>query len=247
MPDVLGWRAKIGIVVPSTNTIVQPDLECLRPNGVTNHVARIMVPNMPIASDEDFVALMAKVDEALYAAVDRVMTAAPDLVIVGMSSVLVWDGYEASEARRQALERHAGVPVTGGSFALDEALRRHGVNRLALLSPYQPIADRQAARFLSERGFEVVRTKGLKCASPTAIAEVDEAELHRHLLEIDGDEVEAIVQFGTNLSAMRLAAEAERWLAKPVLAINPVSYWHALRQLGINEPISGFGTLLAAH
>jgi len=247
MPDALGWRAKIGVVVPSTNTIVQPDLECLRPEGVTNHVARIMVPNMPIASDEDFIALMARVDEALYDAVDRVMTAKPDLIIVGMSSVLVWDGYNVSEARRQELERHAGVPVTGGSFALDAALRLFGVRRLALLSPYQPIADQQVTRFLGERGFEVVRFKGLKCATPLAIAEVSEDELRRHFLEIDGDEVEAIVQFGTNLSAMRLAAEAERWLGKPVLAINPVSYWHALRQLGINERISGRGALLASH
>lgn len=247
MPDVLGWRAKIGVLVPSTNTIVQPDLERLRPEGVTNHVARIMVPNMPIASDEDFVALMAKVDEALYGAVDRLMTAEPDLVIVGMSSVLVWDGYEASEARRQALERHAGVPVTGGSFGLDEALRRYGVRRLAVLSPYQPIADRQATRFLTERGFEIVRFKGLQCPSPIAIAEVDEEALRRHLLALDGDDVEALVQFGTNLSAMRLAVELEHALGKPVLAINPVSYWQALRLLRIDDRIEGFGSLLASH
>ena len=39
MPDQRGWKLKIGAVVPSTNTIVQPDFDDLRPEGVTNHVA----------------------------------------------------------------------------------------------------------------------------------------------------------------------------------------------------------------
>jgi maleate isomerase len=247
MPDALGWRAKIGVLVPSTNTIVQPDLEVLRPAGVTNHVSRITVPNMSIASDDDFAALMALVDDQLYAAADRVMTAAPDILLVGMSSVLVWGGYEASEARRRALQDHAGVPVTGGSFALDAALRLYGAKRLALFSPYQPIADAQVTRFLNDRGFEVVRFLGLKCPTPLAIAEIGEDEVRRHILEVDGDDVDAVVQVGTNLSCMRLCAEAERWLGKPVIAINPLSYWHALRTLGIEDRIDGFGGLLAAH
>jgi len=247
MPDVLGRRAKIGVLVPSTNTVVEPDLAALRPPGVTNHTARIAVPNMRIASDEDFLALMQLVDAELYAAADRVLTAAPDLLLVGMSSVLVWDGYDASERRRSALEAHAGVPVTGGSFALDAALRLHGVKRLALFSPYQPIADAQVTRFLTDRGFEVVRFFGFKCATPLAIAEVDEDTVRRKILEIDGDDVEAIVQVGTNLSCMRLCAEAERWLGKPVIAINPLSYWHALRTLGLEDRIEGYGSLLASH
>ena len=54
MPDQRGWKLKIGAVVPSTNTIVQPDFDDLRPNGVTNHIARISIPNMSIRSDDDF-------------------------------------------------------------------------------------------------------------------------------------------------------------------------------------------------
>jgi maleate isomerase len=59
--------------------------------------------------------------------------------------------------------------------------------------------------------------------------------------------VEAIVQVGTNLSMVRLADEAERWLAKPVLAINAVTLWHALRTNGIADRMHGFGSLLREH
>jgi maleate isomerase len=46
---------------------------------------------------------------------------------------------------------------------------------------------------------------------------------------------------------VRLADEAERWLGKPVLAINAVTLWHALRASGIADQRRGFGSLLRDH
>ena len=66
------------------------------------------------------------------------------------------------------------------------------------------------------------------------------------IIELDGNgkDVDAIVQVGTNLSMVRLAAAAELWLGKPVIAINTATYWHALRRNGIDDKIPGFGRLL---
>jgi maleate cis-trans isomerase len=52
------------------------------------------------------------------------------------------------------------------------------------------------------------------------------------LRELDGDDIDALVQVGTNLAAIELCAEAEQWFGKPVLAINAVTYWDALRRSG---------------
>ena len=68
--------------------------------------------------------------------------------------------------------------------------------------------------------------------------------LRAELRELDGDDVDAIVQVGTNMSMVRLAAAAEMWLGKPVIAINTATYWHALRANGINDKIPGMGRLL---
>ena len=62
---------------------------------------------------------------------------------------------------------------------------------------------------------------------------------------VDGDDIEAIVQFGANLPMARLADEAERWLDKPVISVNVATYWHALRQNGINDKLYGFTKLLS--
>ena len=48
-------------------------------------------------------------------------------------------------------------------------------------------------------------------------------------------------------SLVRLAAEAERWLGKPVIAHNTALYWHALRASGIDDRLDGFGSLLRDH
>ena len=67
------------------------------------------------------------------------------------------------------------------------------------------------------------------------------------MVELDGPDVDAIVQVGTNLAMSALAGIAEFWLDKPVIAINTATYWYALRQNGIEDKLHGFGKLLAEY
>jgi maleate isomerase len=76
---------------------------------------------------------------------------------------------------------------------------------------------------------------------------VSERELRDAIVEVNGPDVDAILQVGTNLAMARLAGIAEFWLDKPVLAINTATYWWALRQNGIEDKIDGFGSLLLQH
>jgi maleate isomerase len=248
MTDTLGFRKKFGVVAPSTNTAVQPEYDAMRPRGVTNHFGRIHIPNDPIRNDEDFNQLMINIRRAMIEAIDRVMTCEPDYLILGMSSETFWDGLEGSTRLRERIEAHAGVKVAMGSDASQAALRRLGhIKRLGVLTPYMPIADAQVRRFFTDCGFEVVRLKGLRCESPVAIAHVSEGTLRDAVLELNGPDVEAIVQVGTNLIAARLAGIAEFWLDKPVIAINTATYWLALRESGIDDKLDGFGSLLLRY
>jgi maleate isomerase len=76
---------------------------------------------------------------------------------------------------------------------------------------------------------------------------VDENTLRPALQELDEPGVDAIVQVGADLVMARLADEAERWLGKPVIAINAAMLWHALRACGVRDQIRGFGMLLRDH
>ncbi|RVT84599.1 arylmalonate decarboxylase [Rhodobacteraceae bacterium CCMM004] len=245
--DALGWRAKFAVVAPSTNTIVQPDMDDLRVPGVTNHYGRIHVPDMHVASDEDFVALVEAIGATLYDAVDRCMTCAPDYLVMGMSALMFWDGRDASERRMHALSDHCGVGVSAGSFACEAALNLFGAKRIAVISPYFPVSDRNVTRFFQDCGFDVVRFRGLKRPSPVAIAHTSAATLRQVAQEIDGDDVDAIVQVGTNLSMCRLCLDLWDELGKPCIAINAATYWHALRTMGIDDRFPGHGPLFEQH
>lgn len=248
MTDSLGYRKKFGVVAPSTNTAVQPEYDAMRPAGVTNHFGRIHIPNDPIKNDADFNQLMVNIRKAMFEAIDRVMTCEPDYLILGMSSETFWDGLEGSQRLRERVEAHAGVKVAMGSDASQAALRKFGdVRRIGVITPYMPLGDGQVHRFFTDCGFEIVRLKGLCCESPVAIAHVSERTLREAILEVNGPDVDAVIQVGTNLAMARLAGTAECWLDKPVLAINTATYWYALRANGIDDKIGGFGSLLSRY
>jgi maleate isomerase len=247
MTDALGWRKKFGVLIPSTNTSVQPEFDKMAPDGVTNHISRIRIPNIALNSDADFQKLIELIAEAQNEAVDSVMSCAPDVLVLGISAETFWGGYAASTKLREDLAAQTGLPVAIGSDACQAALTLFGAKRIGVITPYQPVGDRNVVRFFQEAGFEVPRITGLKCESPVAIAHVGEDRLRAAVAEIDGDDVDVIVQVGTNLAMARLAPTFEAERGKPVIAINTAIYWDALRRNGIDDKVMGFGPLLEKH
>jgi maleate isomerase len=247
MRDVLGWRRKFGVLGPSTNTIVQPDFEMMRPAGVTNHYSRIFTANAQAVSNESFSAGIEVIGQNVLDAVRSVMTCEPDYLVMAMSAITFYGGVAGADAFRSKVERASGVGISIGSHSCSAALNAYGgVKRLAILSPYYPVANKEVVRYFTECGFAVVRDIYLGCKSWTAIAEVTPQLLREKLIELNGSgrDIDAIIQVGTNLSMVRLAAAAEMWLGKPVIAINTATYWHALRQNGIADKVAGLGRLL---
>ena len=248
MVDSLGYRRKFGVIAPSTNTSVQPEFDSMRPVGVTNHFSRITIPDNPVHSDEDFLALIDDIRAAIMDSIDSVMTCSPEYLIMGMSAETFWDGLEGSAALQKRVEDRAGVKVAMGSDACQAALKKFGdIKKIGVVTPYMPVGDQQVTKFFSDCGYEVVNLKGLRSASPMLIAHESEKVLRDAIEEVNDSSVEAIVQVGTNLAMARLAGIAEFWLDKPVIAINTATYWYALRQNGIDDKVQGFGSLLSHY
>ena len=249
MTDSLGRRGKLGVLAPSTNTTVQPEFEAMRPWGITHHHSRLVIPDSRVTDDASFLAMMDNIRGALFPALESVLTCRPDYVILGMSSETFWDGLAGSQRLRRKLEKTAKVGVAMGSDACRAALRAcgRGVRRLGIVTPYMPAGDRQVRRFFTDCGYQVVNLLGLKCGSPVLIAHESKERLRDAILEVNRGRVDAIVQVGTNLAMAEVAAMAEFWLGKPVIAINTATYWYALRQYGITDKVHGWGSLLAEH
>ncbi len=244
--DVLGYRRKFGVMAPSTNTIVQPDFDDFRPKGVTNHYSRIFTPNTNALSNDTFKAGIDTIGSNVTEAIRGVMTSEPDYLVMGISALSFFGGKAGADAFARRITEATGLGLTIGSHAMAAALEAYGgIRRIAVLTPYWPVMNTEVKRYFGDVGYTVVRDIALQCRSWTGIAEVTSGECRTALRNLDGDDVDAIVQVGTNLSMVRLAAAAELWLGKPVIAINTATYWHALRASGIKDQAAGFGRLLA--
>jgi maleate isomerase len=248
MPDALAPRLKLGVIAPASNTIVQPEYDAMRPPGVTNQMARVMIPDTPVDTDEQFATMIGAVRASIESAIDMAMACSPGAVVMGMSAETFWEGAFDANALQAHLETRAGVKVILGAQACQAAIQRYGgVRRISLITPYMPSGDAQVRRAFTDSGFEVINLLGLKSNSPLLMAHESPERLRRAVREVDDPSVELIMQVGTNLAFAGVAAEAERWLGKPVLAVNTCTYWHALRSCGVEDKIDGFGSLLLEH
>ncbi len=247
MSDALAWRKKLAVIAPSTNTIVEPDFYRMAVPGVTAHVSRIHIRNQDLSSDGAFEHLLAQIREEIGHAIERVMTCEPDYMVMGMSAETFWEGAEGNRRFTARIQQLSGLQVATGAEACERALGIYRARKIGVITPYQPIGDRNVVRFFGDLGFQVARIEGLRCPTAVAIAHVTEDRLRSAIRAVDGDDVDAIVQCGTNLSMLRLADEAERWLGKPVIAINAATWWLALRANGIVDKLQGVGGLLRDH
>jgi maleate isomerase len=239
---------KFAVVAPSTNTSVEPEFADMRPMGVTNHFSRIAIPDTKVTDDDSFMVMLNNIRNATFDAIDVSLSMDPGCVIMGMSAETFWGGAEGADSfADKVLARAGGLPVILGSTAVEAALKAYGgIRKLGILTPYTPVADKQVRLFFEDLGYEVVHLKGLCSPSPMLIAHETPRTLKRAAIEVS-EGVDAVVQCGTNLAFGKVAAMAEFWLEKPVIAINTATYWHALRTMGIQDRMDGLGALLREH
>ena len=247
MPEQYGIRLKLGVVTPSTNTTLEPDCHALCPIGVTAHTARIPIQNKKISGDAAYAEHVKSMRDGIGVAISQVATSAPDHLIMGVALEAFWGSIAETQQLQNDLSNIADIDVTLGSTAMHKALQALEARRIAILTPHMPAGDEQVRQWFEEAGYDINAFLGLKCTSPRAIAEVTPDTMRAAVADLKSDPVEAIVQLGTNLQFRQLALAAETELGKPVLALNSVMMWDALRTRGIADQNSDGGCLFRHH
>lgn len=250
--DYYGYRKKFAVLVPSTNTAVEQEYHRMCPEGVALATRGCVIPPFKVTNEDEFVAMVKAIGDATEQGLRDCFTCLPDHVIFGYSAETFWDGKGRSDQEfhkyNNIAKTEANCEITFGAQAIMDALKCYpGVKRIGVVSPYMPVGDAQVIKFMSDIGYEVVRVKGHCSPGPVDIAYETSGATRQLVKEVDGDDVDLILQAGTNMYFVELAAQLEKELGKPVLAINAITFWHALRANGIHDKIRGFGSLLEEH
>ncbi len=247
-------RAQIGVVIPSTNTGVEYDLQKFHLDGVTWHPSRFWIElrnwadEVETSGDDSntvFERFLEIMRGEIPIALRNVISAKVSHIMLGMSAETFWGGVEGSVRFEEGIREHIGdLGLTTGAEAVKQALECFGARRISVITPYPPVGDANVRQYFEEIGYEVEQVVGLDRPSATAIAETRIDEVLAAVRRADGDNVDAIVQAGTNLSTADLFPTLEHVLEKPLLPINVATVWHALRACGINDKVTGRGRLM---
>lgn len=244
--DTLATRGKIAVVVPATNTVVQPEFEAMRPSGVTNHVTRMYLPPRPYDDLEVYRRALETEEGNLDEALKLVLPCEPHVVAHGHSIHSFRGNRLRAETEKNTLEALCGIPFITPSMAVLAGLEAIGnPRRIAILTPYWPPADTLISEFFTACGYEVVRAHGLKAVGPTAVAQITPEQINEGFRAADDPRAEALIHVGTNLPVSAMTGQIETVHGKPLIGVNVATYWHALRRIGIIDRVEGFGMLLA--
>ena len=248
MENYIGSRARIGVIIPSTNTAVEYDLQKINLPGVTWHPGRFFVEAPNLQSDDAFIHFLELIRQEIPVSVRDILTCEPTAIMMGMSAETFWGGIEGNEEFIKNTKDQIGdLPLFTGAEACDAALKKLGAQNITVITPYQPVGDENVDMFFKDVGYNIVDIIGLRCDTATSIAHTPRGDVFEALSSIDPSKTDAIVQVGTNLSTVDIFPTFEKQLGIPVIPINVANAWYTLRGLGITDQINGLGVLFEEH
>lgn len=244
---ILGSRLRVGVVIPSTNTSAQPEMDAMRPFSVTNHAGRMVIVDDSLTEEPGFNSVIQALRRSTDPAIKSLKDCQLDRLIIAVSPDAYWNGVQAhSEMLAHLQDTAGGIGITMSADAIEEALSRLGdIRRIGLISPYAEIGNEAVSRFFQDKGYDIVALANLGGQSPSRISEVSLQDLRSVVEKVNVAGVEAIVQVGTNVPMASFAHVAEQWTGRAVIANNTALYWHALRMSGLNDQFDGFGSLFS--
>lgn len=230
-----GWRTRLGLVVPSSNTTNEPEFYEHLPEGVSLHTARMRLEDA--TADE-----LERMADEIERCVDLLSTADVDVLAYGCTtgSLVKGDGYdEEIEAR---LSDAAGVPAVATAASVKRAFDALGVDSVAVATPYvEDLNDRERA-FLEAAGYEVTEMSWLDIGPNLDIGAQTPQTAYRQAASVDTDDAGGVFVSCTNYRTFDVIEQLEADLGKPVVTSNQATLWDALRTVGLDVDL-GLGQL----
>ena len=234
-----GERLRVGMLLPSGNVIIEPQVNAMLPRGVALYATRLPLRG---SSEAELLAMAQNVEEAA-----RLLGHA-GVALIAFNCTAVSTYSKAMEADiRQRIASATGLPALMTSAAIVEALKAFRARKVVLLTPYIPELNAREVAFLKGEGLEVLSETGLGLSTNTEMAKlapevwIDLARKHKD------SRADAYLVSCTAVRSAEVIDELEVGLGRPVVTSNQAITWHCLRKGGIEDKVRGFGALLWEH
>ncbi len=236
-------RARMGVLVPFTNTNLEADMALLRPEGVSVHFARLGGYDADAIPDAGQMAGLgtAPLDEPL-----RLLCGArPDVVLYGCTSATLTHGAHFDRKLAGRIFSLSGAQTVTAAGALVHAIKALGVSKIGFASPYVAALNDAAIGFLASYGIETMSRFDVREAldnyGQAALTPKDVFELG---VAADSREAQAVVLSCTDMRAVETVERLEQRLGKPVITSNQAMVYAAMQSIGLETKVPGCGMLL---
>jgi maleate isomerase len=219
--------ARVGLIVPSSNTVAEVDFYRRLPNDSTLHTGRMHLEETTPEAE----AVM--LDDHLPAAVSDLATARPDVVVFACTSAgaLRGNAYEAQLVDRIAAE--TGAETFSVAASVRQAITARHAQRVGVITPYVDGLNDKIRESLEADGLEVVGIHGLGITENFAIAEVEPERIAQYASECFGPEqIDLLFASCTNFRALDARERIEHELGVPVVTSNHAALEIVLDHLG---------------
>ena len=227
---------RLGVMVPSGNSVAETELRAMLPPEVTMLVTRLALRG---SSEPELLAMLTDLDNAAA----LLGHAEPDAIAFHCTAVSTFAPHLAGEIRGR-ITAATGRPALATADAILAAFKVLGTRRVLLVTPYiQPVHQREID-YLTANGLIVAGGSCLGVDTNTEMARIPPAAIAQQVRSAaTGVAADACFISCTAIRSAGLIADLETALGMPVITSNQVLIWHALRTLGVTQPIRGFGTL----
>ncbi|MCZ6844645.1 MAG: hypothetical protein O7F69_01985, partial [Alphaproteobacteria bacterium] len=216
-------------------------------DGVGLHTANVLTPKPQLNTEADLLEYKKQFLGGLRTAVEGALLAEPQYLIMGMSLEHIIGGIEEIRAPMVDIEAYSGLSWATWYDAVQAALDKYGAKRIGIMTPFDKKGNENATQMFEDLGYEVVSSVGFSCANALHIAHLPDwakEKVIQELLANDENKLDAIVQCGTNMSLIDVSEKLEPIVGIPILGINAVTFWYALRENGFEGALAGGGRLL---
>lgn len=235
-----GNRARIGLLVPSVNTVVEPEFNSALPDGYSVHAARMRNSE---ANVEDARAMLAHAERAA----DELGSAHVKVIAFACTASSFVDGPDGEIELRRLIEGASGAIAITTSAAVRDALQYVGARQISMVTPYLAELNDLELRFLRAAGITVLSEAGMGVEEAFAIAAVAPEQTVQVALKTLDPRAEALFLSCTNLRTFEIIEDLERRAGIPVISSNTATLWASLRAAGHGGAIAGLGQLLGAR
>jgi maleate isomerase len=231
-------RARYGLIVPSSNRMVEPHTTRYTPADVACHVTRLRMTGphfMPLNE------LLPKITEAAELLAD----AKCDPIVFHCTANSMSDGIAGEKRIKNTIEKASGRPAATTASATMAAFSHFNATRVVLVSPYPRASHEHELEFLTEAGCEIVSEKNLGLKGSDAYCGMPASDWFDTMLAMKNDKADIYFVSCANIQALAALEEMEEALGAPVVTSNQLVIWQGLRMAGIDEAIPGLGKLAA--